>query len=306
MNSSPSPCKSSLEKLAEACGVTSFGIADAKEVAADAVAYYHRWIEANYHGEMSYLERYDDVRSDPRLLLDGAKSLIVAVFNYYPVKTQSENVPRIASYALGKDYHEVVCERLERVAAYVKETWGGHTRVCVDTAPLRERYWAVKAGVGFIGRNGLLIVPNQGSYCFIGTILTTVHFEPDKPCTGDCGACGACVRKCPAGALCGDGSMDARRCLSYLTIEYRGELPDDTPLGNRLYGCDTCQAVCPHNKGAKPTDIKEFMPSDELLKLDADAVAQMTQEEFSRIFRHSAIKRTKLTGLQRNLRQLRR
>lgn len=306
MNFSLYPCKTSLKEIAKTCGVASFGIADALGVDADVEAFYRRWIASGFHGEMGYLERYEDVRSDPRLLLDGAQSLIVAVFNYYPRQMQPDDAPRIASYALGRDYHEVVRERLEQMATYIRDSWGGRTRVCVDTAPLRERYWAVKAGVGFIGRNGLLIVPNQGTYFFIGTILTTVHFEPDEPCEGDCKECGVCVRECPAGALCGDGSMDARRCLSYLTIEYRGELPENTPLGNRLYGCDTCQIVCPHNRDAQPTDIAEFMPSDELLKLDAEAVEQMTQEEFSRIFRHSAIKRVKLAGLQRNLRRMQR
>ena len=306
MSSRPSPCRESIAEVATGFGVTALGVTDACAVDYDAVERSHRWLADGRHGEMKYLEKYDEVRSDPRLLLDGARSVIVAAFNYYPPKRRNKDMLQIAAYALGKDYHEAVKERLENVAAYIRETWGGETRVCVDTAPLRERYWAVKSGVGFIGRNGLLIVPGRGSYFFIGTILTTVHFEPTEACRDECAGCGACITACPGGALCGDGTVDARRCLSYLTIEYRGEFPEGLSIGNRLYGCDECQSVCPHNRTATPTEIEEFMPSEELLALSAEDIKRMTPEEFSRIFRHSAIRRTKLTGLQRNLRQVER
>lgn len=306
MNSSPSPCKTSILDLAKSLGVSSLGIADACRVADNAVESFRRWIAEGRHGEMEYLERYDEVRADPRMLLEDAQSIIVAVFNYFPGKTQPIGVPRIASYALGRDYHEVVRKRLEIIAGYIRSTWGGQTRVCVDTAPLRERYWAVESGVGFIGRNGLLIVPNVGSYVFIGSILTTVKFEPTPPCRDDCADCGACVKGCPMGALLGDGSMDARRCLSYLTIEYRGDFPPDLSLGQRVYGCDTCQIVCPHNRDISPSTISEFVASEQLLTLRGEDIEEMTQEDFLRIFRHSAVKRTKLSGLQRNYRQMRR
>ena len=306
MNFSQSPCKSAIAEQAKAAGVSALGIADACEVSAVDIERYRKWIADGCHGEMSYLERYDDVRSDPRQLLDGAQSLIVTAFNYFPKERPSGRALRIASYALGRDYHEVVRERLEIVAAYIRQTWGGQTRVCVDTAPLRERYWAMRAGVGFIGRNCQLIIPGQGSYFFLGTILTTVHFAPNEPIGHDCGGCNACRTACPSGALRGDGTMDARRCLSYLTIEYRGELPDDCRIGSCLYGCDACQDACPHNRGAKPTEIEDFMPSEELLALTDSDMENMTQEEFSAIFGHSAIKRTKLAGLQRNLRAIKR
>lgn len=283
-------------------GFTKVGFAVAEPIDAEANERYLRWIAAHCHGEMSYLEKYSDVRRDPRLLLDGARTVIVCAMNYYPSQFQEADVPQIASYALGRDYHEVVKERLAQLARFVQENYGGETRVCVDTAPIRERYWAVKAGVGFMGTNNQLILPGRGSFFFLGEVLTTVSFEPDEPCQESCMACGRCVKMCPAGAISPNGYVDASKCLSYLTIEYRGELPDGLNLGNRVYGCDECQRVCPHNRAAKPTAITDFTPSVELLSLDAQSIVQMTPQQFSTIFRHSAIKRTRLAGLQRNLR----
>lgn len=283
-------------------GFSKVGFAVAEQVEAESIERYSRWIDNKMHGEMTYLERYGDVRRDPRLLLDGAKTIIVCALNYYPSQFQSPDVPQIASYALGRDYHEVVKERLMLLAQFIRENYGGQTRVCVDTAPIRERYWAVKAGLGFMGTNNQLILPGRGSYYFLGEVLTTVSFEPDDPCRESCMSCGRCVKVCPAGAISPNGFVDASKCLSYLTIEYRGELTEGLNLGNRVYGCDECQRVCPHNRAAKPTTIADFAPSAELLSLDAQSIAQMTPQQFSAIFRHSAIKRTRLAGLQRNLR----
>ncbi len=254
---------------------------------------------------MGYLARNMELRNDPRGLLPSAKTVIVAAFNYYPKHLQPAENPQFAYYAYGRDYHEVVRERLNALADFIKERYGGDTRVCVDTAPLHERYWAQKAGIGFEGVNSQLIIPGRGSYFFLGEVLTSVDFTPSAPCDCDCGRCGACMRACPAGAIKGDGTIDASRCLSYLTIEYRGDLPDDTPAGNRIYGCDACQLVCPHNRHAQPTDIADFAPSERFLTLDEERIAALTPESFNAIFRHSAVKRTKLSGLLRNLRLLR-
>ena len=174
------------------------------------------------------------------------------------------------------------------------------TRVCVDTAPIFERYWAQQAGVGFIGRNSMLIVPEVGSYVFIGIILSTIDWQPDEPCMLDCIGCNACIRHCPGKAISLNGTIDARRCHSYLTIEYRGELPDELDLNGKVYGCDMCQNVCPHNLNAPTSNISEFLPRKEILSLTHEDIDAMTQDDFSRIFRRSAIKRTKLTGLHRN------
>ncbi len=259
---------------------------------------YARWVAAGRHAGMDYMTRYDDVRSDPRLLLPGARSLIVCAFSYF---TDTPFLLPISLYARGRDYHEVIRTRLTAMADRIATTHGGETRICIDTAPLRERYWAQRAGLGFIGLNNQLIVPGTGSYVFLGTILWTGHAEPTAPTTHDCGRCGRCVAACPAHALSADGrGLDAHRCLSYLTIEHRGEFPNGTNLCGHLYGCDECQRVCPHNRGVTPTSISEFYPTEALATLTLDKVSALTQPEFSTLFRHSAIKRTKLAGLQRN------
>lgn len=264
---------------------------------------YSRWIEEGKHGGMDYLARYDEVRRNPALLLEGARSMVIVAFPYLTRETVA--LP-IALYARGRDYHEVVRERLTAIAA----TLPGATRVCVDTAPLRERYWAARAGLGRIGRNNQLFVPGYGSYCFIGTILTTALLPERRPFEFDspdpCGDCLVCVGACPGACIPSEGgAIDARRCVSYLTIEHRGDLPDGLRLSS-LYGCDVCQRMCPLNREAAATMIDDFRPSPALEALTADDVAAMTPEQFSAVFRHSAVKRTKLAGLQRNLRFLNR
>ncbi|MDE7443891.1 MAG: tRNA epoxyqueuosine(34) reductase QueG, partial [Muribaculaceae bacterium] len=280
-------------------GANAWGVALAESVDPDAVAIYDRWIASGAHGGMDYLERYSDVRNDPRLLLDGAQCIIVAAFNYQPSRRQDAGVPVIADYALGDDYHTVLRQRLDRVARQLVEAYGGTTRVCVDTAPLRERYWAVRAGVGFVGISNQLIIPGYGSRFFLGEILWTGSLDPDEPCRMSCDGCMRCVQACPGAAIEATGGFCAARCLSYLTIEHRGDLPASVALGNRIYGCDRCQDVCPHNRDSRPTAIAEFEPRPALLSLTCQQIGCMTQPEFSALFRNSAIKRTKLSGLQR-------
>lgn len=280
-------------------GGAACGIARAEAVDATEAEYFSQWIAHGMHGGMGYMANYRDIRLDPRLLLPGAQSVIVVAFSYYHSGQAEGNLGRIAAYAHGDDYHEVVRRRLGVLAERVREMCGGETRVCVDTAPMLERYWAVRAGVGFIGRNRMLIVPGAGSYVFIGSVITTAALEADKPCKGICEGCGHCITACPAGALTESG-LDARRCLSYLTIEHRGELPEEVNLCGRLYGCDECQRVCPHNKGLADTPIEEFHARQALMELTPERAAEMEQAEFSAMMRNSAIKRTKLAGLQRN------
>lgn len=300
MRFSQSPWSNDLQAIATELGFDKIGIANATEVPQSIIDRYNQWIASNCHGEMAYMERYDDVRRNPRLLLDNAQSIIVVVANYHSPSSPRPNAPKWASYALGDDYHDVMREKLSQLASYIQQNWGGETRVCVDTAPIFERYWAQQAGVGFIGRNSMLIVPDIGSYLFIGIVLTTIKFQPDEPCLLNCNGCNACIRHCPGKAISLNGTIDARRCHSYLTIEYRGELPDDLNLNGKVYGCDMCQNVCPHNLNAPTTNIVEFLPRQEILNLSHDDIDAMSQEDFSCIFRRSAIKRTKLAGLHRN------
>ena len=300
-NHSLCPDSESVKRLVLEAGAVAVGIADADRLPERETEGYARWIADGCNGAMEYLDRYEEVRSDPRMLLEGARSIVVAAFPYAgSVEMPTKGGLRWARYALGDDYHEVLRRRLEEVAGKME----GDTRVCVDTAPLRERLWAVKAGVGFIGLNNQLIVPGVGSYVLLAEIVTTIHLTPDNPSTGTCIHCGRCLYACPGEALKAmpDGRvrLDARRCLSYLTIERRNDEVINLPK-NRIYGCDTCQSVCPHNFEAPlPLPLHEFEPREEILSLTREDLLAMTQEEFSKIFRHSAIKRVKLSGLKRN------
>lgn len=304
MSSYPYVCDIATTRgMATDAGASACGVAAATAVSPDAVEQYHRWIAAGRHAGMTYMERNDDVRSDPRALLPDARSVIVCAFNYYT--DEPVNLP-VALYARGMDYHHVLRQRLELMATRLREHFGGQTRVCIDSAPIRERWWAVRAGLGFIGLNNQLIIPGCGSYFFIGIILWTGLAETTPPATGDCGRCGRCIAACPAAALSADGrALDARRCLSYLTIEHRGEFPSGTNLCGHPFGCDECQRVCPHNSHATATSISEFHPTPEFATLTADDVATLTPGQFKRLFHDSPILRARHTGLLRNLKPVR-
>ncbi|MGN0232480.1 MAG: tRNA epoxyqueuosine(34) reductase QueG [Muribaculaceae bacterium] len=294
--------KNAIRSYSASLGFDACGFARAEEISAEEQIRYTNWIVDNRNGSLQYMERYADVRANPQKLLEGARTVIATAMNYYPSRFQPSDAPQFAYYAYGRDYHEVVRTRLWALAAFIKEAHGGDFRVCVDTAPLRERYWAQQAGIGFVGRNNQLILPGRGSYFFLGFIITTVELPADEPCRLSCDGCGRCVAQCPAHALDNEGAVDARRCLSCLSIEYRGELPPNLSLGPRVYGCDTCQQVCPHNRDAVGSCIDDFAPSNDFLALNHDAIAQMSPGEFRRMFRHSAVSRVSLEMLKRNLR----
>lgn len=305
MSCSPSQCdhdiRSDLASLLDDAGAIAFGVAAAAPVGAKAAGQYRAWLDRGANAGMEYAARYDDVRRDPALLLKGAASIICVAFSYATRRQQPGDTPRFARYALGLDYHDVLRRRLQCVADTLQLRYGGDWRVCVDTVPLRERYWAQQAGLGFVGINNQLIIPGKGSRCFLAEIITTIAIEPDKPCTESCQGCMRCVEACPGAALSGSGeALDARRCRSYLTIEHRGKLPEGVTLGRYIYGCDICQDVCPHNSADAPAALPEFEPSEALLSLSRADLSAMTQEDFSRIFRGSAVKRCKYAGLMRN------
>lgn len=287
---------------AMALGACAAGFAAVEPVDEAHRRLYSQWLGKSMQGDMAYLERYCDVRDNPALLLDGARTIMSIAFCYKTADTPSH--PLFADYAMGSDYHEVLRRRLEPLCAFMQEIApGSATRICIDTAPIRERYWAAKAGVGFIGKNNYLIVPGIGSAVFLAEILWTASVEPSPSrLRQTCGGCNRCVRACPQGALAYDGTLDCRKCLSYLTIEHRGNLPEDLSLaGKRIYGCDICRHACPYGEPSpRATVISELQPRPSIMALDIDAVAAMDQPTFSATFTHSAIKRAKLAGLLRN------
>lgn len=294
-------------------GAVAVGFAAAGEIETRAAGEYDAWIGEGCHSGMDYLARHALLKRHPRNVLEGVRSVVSIAYSYAPAVWRAEELPVISCYAYGLDYHDVLRRRLSPVVDNLKERLGGEWRVCIDSAPLAERYWAVKAGIGKRGLNGSVIVDHFGSYIFLVELLTTLSVASESPEKGDlwCEGCGACVRACPQGALRGDGTLDSRRCLNYLTIEHRGEWEGEsreamqTSAGHHtLYGCDICQRVCPHNRDIPPTTITEFSPLPDILTLDREALLSMDQASFSRIFRGSPIKRGKLAGLQRNARNL--
>jgi len=288
----------------DATGADAVGIIEAKPVDAAANALYHDWIADGCHAGMNYLDRYHDVRNDPRMLLDGARTMIIALFSFANPEAAAtmrrEGRPYIAEYALGDDYHDVLKRRMSACGAALTGRYGGRVRVMVDTAPLRERYWAARAGLGVIGLNNYLIVPGRGAHFFIATLLWTgtVEGRYDTPLPGDCGRCGRCIQACPMGAISPDGRIDARRCLSYLTIESRDPLPDGMTTHGVIFGCDTCRTVCPHENRGEHTAIGEFAPRHAILSLDRDTWQNMSADDYRTIFRHSAIRRASLDKLK--------
>ena len=321
-----------------AVGAYACGVVRAMPVTAEAVARYEEWLADGNAGNMDYLGRYGEVRRDPRLLLDGegARTLIVTLFAYQDNVHPAEGVPYIAHYALGQDYHDVLRRRLKTVIGQLRPRFGGKWRICVDSAPLMERYWAARAGLGVIGDNGCLIVPGVGANFFIATIVTTAQMPTDDPVEGTshCLGCGRCVRACPTGALRGDGSVDARRCISYLTIESHDGIPADIPTGNTLYGCDVCRRACPlaccktdigqgrqleHSEDLENSEhssvstsgkfaetmtvLPEFTPDSRLLSMTVADWRALDNEGYAALTAHSAMRRVSLDKLRSTLRR---
>lgn len=304
MNSSPSTCKELIRARAIGAGSSACGFAAVEEVEARAQALYEDWIAAGRHGDMGYCADYITQRRNPGTLLPGARTVISCAFNYHRPAPPLPTAGMIAEYAWGDDYHYAVKRRLSEIAGYITATFGGECRVLTDTAPMRERYWAVKAGIGFTGMNNQLIVRGAGSYFFLGELLWTGTVEPDPPDSGRCMGCMACVRACPGRALDGKGGCDTRRCVSYLTIEHRGDLPADFNPQGSIYGCDICQRVCPHNSGHPISSLPEFDCTSPLLSVAPQEIAAMTPSHYKKLTAHSAMRRVPLKQLRRNLSHL--
>jgi len=284
-------------------GVTAAGPAQSH-------ARYTDWLSRGHHGKMSYLARPDAVarRADVRMLLPSARSIVVVAMNYYsplPRAREGPGVGAVARYAWGGDYHEIMAEKLERLVALI-EAEAGHTvahKICVDTSAILEREWAVRAGLGWIGKNTLLINPRIGSWLLLGELLLDLALDEEAPFPTDhCGTCTRCIKACPTHCILPNHDLDARRCIAYLTIELRGTLPRPADLheslGNWVFGCDVCQEVCPWNRFARPTRQVAFEPRH--ATLDLRELLEMNDETFRAQFAHSAIRRARREGLARN------
>ncbi len=294
-----------VKNMARNLGFEFCGIAAAKPLDEDARRL-EDWLNKGFHGKMSYMERHFDLRVNPQKLVPGAKSVITLLLNYYPGQQQQPEAPRIAKYAFGKDYHEVIREKLNVFLANLKQELGDiQGRGFVDSAPVLERSWAQQSGLGWIGRNGNLITKEAGSFYFIATLITDLELIPDDPFAKDyCGSCRRCIDACPTDAILEDKVIDGSRCISYFTIELKDALipePFKSNLDGWAFGCDTCQDVCPWNRFSKPHTQEAFQPIPEILNLSRNEWMEMTEENFRRIFKESPLKRTKWKGMMRNL-----
>lgn len=289
---------------AKSLGFFACGIAKAEPVDSATAAAYRQWIAEGRHATMHYLSDNTDKRLDPRLLMDGVRSIVSVALSYAPAKHIPDDQYQIACYAYGKDYHDVMKRKLHTLAAHCGFT---AYRAFCDTAPVLERYWAQQAGLGWTGRNRQLIIPHAGSMFFLGELFLPVELEYDTPARNRCGTCHACIDACPTKALTPNSQTTMpNSCLSYLTIEHRGEFTEEERMAvrysqNYIYGCDRCQQVCPWNRFAVPTGEPELQPSPALLSMTHEAWCGLTVEQYRQLFKGSAVKRAKYEGLKRNI-----
>lgn len=291
-------------------GFSAMGIARAEAVKGEYLQGVIQWLKEGNHGEMSYLERNLELRRDPRFLTPSAQSIIMVAMNYRPSIRQASHLPQFATYAYGRDYHKVIKKRLDQLLQFIRQEIDSNVegRSFADSAPIFEQYWAEQSGLGWRGKHGLVIVPELGSYHLMGALLISTPLEPDAPIRRRCGKCMRCIDACPTAALHAPYRIDARRCISYLTIEQKGEIPVElaSKMKNRVYGCDACQEVCPWNKlWSIPTSEPDFTIRKVLTTITADQIEKMSEEEFAELFSGSAIKRAGLLGLQRSIRAIR-
>ena len=265
-----------------------------------------KWLNQNYHGEMSYMENHFDKRLDPTLLVPGSKSVISLMYNYYSEEKQADPLaPKIAMYAYGRDYHKVVKKKLMHFFKWMSASFGQIDGRCfVDSAPVLERDWARRSGLGWIGKHTLLINQKEGSYFFLCEIICDLELVYDHPIKDHCGTCTRCIEACPTDAISEEGYViDGSKCISYLTIELKNDIPDtfSDQMQNWMFGCDICQQVCPWNRFSKPHNEEQFYPKEELLHMRKQDWEEITEGVFDKLFEGSAVKRTKFKGLKRNI-----
>lgn len=294
-----------IKKTATALGFDYCGITKAVKLDDDARRL-EKWLKQGMHGSMQYMQNHFDLRIDPAKLVPGAKSVITLLKNYYPSQQQHKYAPKISKYAFGKDYHEVIRTQLLRFMNLLKEEIGEISgRGFVDSAPVLERTWAQRSGLGWIGKNGNLITKQSGSFYFIATLITDLELEYDDPFAKDfCGTCTKCVDACPTNAILPDKVIDGSKCISYFTIELKEQfIPDEmrSKFDGWMFGCDVCQDVCPWNRFSHPHQEKDFTPIPEILNLSTKEWGELTEESFKKIFQDSPLQRSKFTGIRRNL-----
>lgn len=297
-----------VKSLSNELGFSYCGIAKAEQLTEDARKL-EQWLNKGMHGKMQYMENHFDLRTDPTKLVPGALSVITLLKNYYPKEQQKPNTPLIAKYAWGKDYHEVIRATLKTFLASLRQKIGDiNGRGFVDSAPVLERAWAVKSGLGWVGKNGNLIHKNEGSFFFIATLIVDIPLVYDDPLVKDyCGTCTKCITACPTEAILPNKEIDGSKCISYYTIELKDAMLNEgmkDQFQNWLFGCDICQDICPWNRFSKPNQEPSFEPIPAILNLSTSEWEDLTEETFKTVFKDSPLKRAKFSGIKRNLRMI--
>lgn len=293
-----------IKKEAKRLGFLDCGIAKADFLEEEAPRL-EQWLKNDFHGKMHYMENHFDKRLDPRLLVDGAKSVISLSYNYFPEKKQNTDSYKISKYAYGEDYHHVIKKKLKSLLQSINDEIGEVSGRCfVDSAPVLERAWAEKAGLGWNGKHSLLIQKQQGSFFFLAELIIDLELEYDQPTTTNhCGTCTKCIDACPTEAILPNNTVDGSKCISYFTIELKDNIPTEfkNHFEDWMFGCDICQDICPWNRFSNPHQEPLFHPKEEILQFSKRDWEEITQDTFKKVFQKSAVKRTKFAGLQRNI-----
>ncbi|MBA5793830.1 tRNA epoxyqueuosine(34) reductase QueG [Flavobacterium sp. xlx-214] len=292
-----------IKQKAQQLGFSYCGVSQATFLEEEA-PHLETWLKNNMHGEMQYMENHFDKRLDPRLLVPGAKSVVSLLLNYFPTQQQNADAYKISKYAYGEDYHFVIKDKLKDLLHFIQDEIGEvDGRVFVDSAPVLDKAWAAKAGLGWVGKNNNLIRKQEGSFFFVAELIIDLELMYDTATTNHCGSCTACIDACPTQAIESPYIVNGSKCISYLTIELKDAIPTEFQgkLDDWMYGCDVCQDVCPWNKFSKPHNELLFNPKPTLIDYDKNQWNDLTLEVFNEIFKKSAVKRTKFTGLMRNI-----
>ena len=292
-----------IKEKAKDLGFDYCGISKAEKLKNEE-AHLEEWLRKGYHGKMNYMANHFDKRLDPTNLVPGAKSVISLIYNYYPREAQDNNELKIARYAYGKDYHLVIKQKLKYLLKEIQSQLGEiQGRVFVDSAPVMERQWAQKSGLGWLGKNTLLLNREMGSFFFLAELIIDLELDPDGPIADYCGTCTKCMDACPTDAFPAPYVLDASRCISYFTIELKDSVPEEFSgeYDNWIFGCDICQEVCPWNRFSKPHSQPDFNKSDSLLEIEENNWQDITEETFKEVFKDSPIQRTGFKGLKRNI-----